>query len=95
MRLVDFLFELSRAKNDKEIHLYRRMAYTPFSSVDEIRELYFKEHISLRRNLHEKLLKYTSRTYRAVPEEFWRVKLIADALYCRDFIAKKDPCRSI
>lgn len=86
-----FFLRAKPRKNDSEIYVYRRMAYTPFSSVEEIRELYLKEHISLRRNLHEKLLTYTSRTYRAVPEEFHRVKLIADSLYCKEYVAKKDP----
>ncbi|GHA03206.1 hypothetical protein GCM10008090_10240 [Arenicella chitinivorans] len=86
-----FFLRAKPRKNDSVIYVYRRMAYTPFSSVEEIRELYMNEHVSLRRNLHEQLLSYASRTYRAVPEEFYRVKLIADALYCKEYVAKKSP----
>jgi len=86
-----FFIRAKPRKNDKELYVYRRMAYTPFTSVEEIRELYMKEHVSLRRSLHEQLLTYTCRAYRAVPEEFHRVELIAKALYCKDYVAKKEP----
>ncbi|MEM7469438.1 MAG: hypothetical protein AAF387_21510 [Pseudomonadota bacterium] len=67
------------------------MAYKPFSSVDEIRALYMREHTSLRRDLHDQLLIYVARTYCAVPEEFHRVALIAEALYRPEDAAKKEP----
>lgn len=86
-----FFLRAKPRKNDNELYVYRRMAYTPFTSVDQIRELYMKEHVSLRRSLHEQLLTCACRAYRSVPEEFHRVQLIAEALYCKDYVAKKEP----
>jgi hypothetical protein len=86
-----FYLRAKPRKSDNEIYVYRRMAYTPFTSVEQIRELYMSEHVSLRQNLHEQLLTYTSRAYRAVPEEFHRVQLIAEALYFKDYVARKEP----
>ena len=85
-----FFLRAKPRKNDNELYVYRRMAYTPFTSVGQIRELYMKEHVSLRRNLHEQLLTYARRTYRSVHEEFHRAQLIAEALYCEDYVAKKE-----
>lgn len=86
-----FFIQAKPRKSDKEIYLYRRMAYTPFNSIDEIVHLYLKEHVSLRQNLHDQLLTYASYIYRSVPDEFDRVKLISKALYSADYVAKMEP----
>ena len=85
-----FFLRAKPRKSDNELYTYRIMAYTPFQSIDDIVELYLKEHVSLRHNLHENLLTYASSFYRAVPEEFHRVQLIAEALYTRDYVAKME-----
>lgn len=85
-----FFLRAKPRKNDKEIYLYRRMAYTPFSSIQEIREIFSNEKVSSKRFVHDNLLGYADRIYRAVPEEFHRVQLIADALYSEDYATKKE-----
>ena len=84
-----FFLRAKPRKADNEIYLDRRMSYTPFTSTEQIIELYMNEHKSLRRNLHEKLITRVSSTYRAVPQEFHRVELIAEALYSADFLEKR------
>ena len=85
-----FYLRAKPRKTDRELYVYQRITLSPFEGVEDIREIFFNEHVSQRRNLHEQLLTYASRMYRAVPNEFHRVELISEALYCSEFLAMKE-----
>jgi len=85
-----FFLRAKPRKSDSEIYAERMVAYIPFSDVYQIREIFNAIYVSNKAGVHSKILRYANSIYRAVPDEFHRVELIVNALYSKDYVAKKE-----
>ena len=78
-------------KSDEHIYSYERYTYTPFTTIEQIKSVYESTKENSRANLHKNWLFSADRFYKTVPREFYRVKLIADAIYNAEYVAKCSP----
>ncbi len=90
-RLGRYFIKASPRKSDDRLYTYIQLAMTPFENPAQLTDHFETLKASNKKQVHEKILTFANNLYRSVPEEFYRVRLIADALYNSNFLRKTEP----